>query len=174
MSSVLFFHFFHHSFVLPLLPWLKDTTCPLEPLWATVWCSAWAKRICLSMRASTWTLGSRFNEGIKGFKTFGDKLGDKGVKGLKEKFNPFAESRRPLSTSQRSVSGCLAKARHSWPSRASSLSMRGSMVPGMSGFRGPPFVGATRGMRILVATPVNEGKQVDMEFADGTAYRCLA
>ena len=122
--------------------------------------------IAWSMRASTWTLGSRFNEGIKGFKTFGDKG-----------FNPFAKGRRPLSvtSSQRSVSGCLAKARHSsWPSRASGLSMRGSMVPGMSGFRGPPFVGATHGMRILVATPVNEGKQVDMEFADGTAYRCLA
>lgn len=126
--------------------------------------------IAWSMRASTWTLGSRFNEGIKGFKTFGEIQN----KGLKEKFNLFAKGRRPISvtSSQRSVRGCLAKARHSsWPSRASGLSMRGSMVPGMSGFRGPPFVGATRGMRILVATPVNEGKQVDMEFADGTAYR---
>lgn len=28
-------------------------------------------------------------------------------------------------------------------------------------------------MRIVVATPVNEGKQVDMEFADGSAYRFL-
>ncbi|CAK9085938.1 unnamed protein product [Durusdinium trenchii] len=40
-----------------------------------------------------------------------------------------------------------------------------------SSFRPPSSIGAARGMRIVVATPVNEGKQVDMEFADGSAYR---
>ena len=108
-----------------------------------------------SMRASNWTLGSS----IKGFKTLVD----------------IAKHRRQFSvvSAPRFREG-LARVRHSshsWTS-PSGLSMSGSMVSAMSkGFRGPPFVGATRGMRILVATPVNDGKQVDMEFDDGTAYR---
>jgi len=107
------------------------------------------------MRASNWTLGSS----IKGFKTLVD----------------IAKHRRQFSvvSAPRFREG-LARVRHSshsWTS-PSGLSMSGSMVSAMSkGFRGPPFVGATRGMRILVATPVNDGKQVDMEFDDGTAYR---
>eukprot|EP00439_Symbiodinium_sp_Y106_P003214 s4273_g1.t1 len=31
--------------------------------------------------------------------------------------------------------------------------------------------GATRGIKIAAASPVNDGKQVDIEFADNTAYR---
>lgn len=33
------------------------------------------------------------------------------------------------------------------------------------------ILGATRGMKIAAASPVNNGKQVDIEFADNTAYR---
>ena len=110
------------------------------------------------MRATNWTLSAK----IKGFKPFVD----------------IAKNRRQLSvtSSPRFLGEGLAKARYSpsWPSRPSGV-VNGSMVSGMStSFRGPPFIGATRGVRILVATPVNEGKQVDMEFADGSAYRCLA
>ena len=52
--------------------------------------------------------------------------------------------------------------------------VRSQDAPGMSSSFMPPCVGATHGMRIVGATPVNEGKHVDMEFADGSAFRFLS
>ena len=66
------------------------------------------------------------------------------------------------NSSTRFLSGTLTKGpHHVWSQYAR----------GMSSFRPPSCIGATRGMRIVGATPVNKGKQVDMEFADGSAYR---
>jgi len=76
------------------------------------------------------------------------------------------------TSSSRSASSTNAPVRpRSLATSHSGLAMgRCSMARNMSS--SPRSVlGATRGMKIATARPVNEGKQVDIEFADQSAYR---
>ena len=104
------------------------------------------------MRASTWT--------------------SKTITGFAAKFNSFGTF-KDIAKAQQATSSLKAP-QHAWPLGTRMKSSMATTRATPLGFSGPtvPINGsATRDMRILGAKPVNEGKQVDMEFSDGSAYR---